>query len=164
MEAQPLDASTKVYALPALLDQLRSWRASGQRIAFTNGCFDLMHLGHVSYLEAVRNCADRLVLGLNTDASVQRLKGPTRPIVDQRARARVAAALQAVDAVVLFDEDTPAHLIEQLRPDILAKGADYQMHEIVGADFVRQSGGEVHRIPLVEGYSTSALVRKIQRA
>ncbi len=152
----------KHLSLPALLKLLSQWRATGQRIVFTNGCFDLMHPGHVAYLEAARAQGERLVIGLNSDRSVRALKGKTRPILPEAARARLLAALAAVDAVVIFDEDTPAALIEQVRPDVLAKGADYQIHEVVGADFVQSCGGRVALIEFVEGYSTSGIVQRIR--
>ncbi len=152
----------KIIEIEQLLPKLAIARANGQRIVFTNGCFDLMHLGHVTYLEAARNQGDLLVIGLNTDASVSRLKGPQRPIISEQARARVMAALEVVSYVVLFDEDTPLNLIRSVKPDILVKGADYQVSEIVGADFVMASGGKVERIPFVEGYSTSSLIERIQ--
>jgi len=153
----------KLLSLPELQDLISQWRATGQRIVFTNGCFDLMHPGHVEYLEAARAQGDRLVIGLNSDRSVRALKGERRPILPEAARARLLAALAAVDAVVIFDEDTPADLIAQLRPDVLAKGADYQAHEVVGADFVQSYGGRVALIEFVEGYSTSEIVRRIRR-
>lgn len=152
----------KHLPLPALLAQLEVWRAAGQRIVFTNGCFDLMHPGHVEYLEAARAEGERLVIGLNSDRSVRALKGETRPILPEHARARLLAALACVDAVVVFDEDTPAALIEQVCPDVLAKGADYQLHEVVGAAFVQARGGRVALIEFVPGFSTSAIVRHIR--
>jgi D-beta-D-heptose 7-phosphate kinase/D-beta-D-heptose 1-phosphate adenosyltransferase len=157
-----MTTANKHQNLPALLRQLEAWRTEGTRIVFTNGCFDLMHPGHVEYLEAARAEGDRLVVGLNSDRSVRSLKGASRPILPEAARARLLAALATVDAVVIFDEDTPAALIEQVRPDVLAKGADYQVHQVVGADFVQQYGGRVALIAFVDGYSTSAIVRKIQ--
>ncbi|GAB3320522.1 D-glycero-beta-D-manno-heptose 1-phosphate adenylyltransferase [Larkinella ripae] len=138
--------------------------AEGQRIVFTNGCFDLLHLGHIDYLEKARQTADKLILGLNTDASVSCIKGPLRPVVNEYARARLMAALEFVDAVTLFDEPTPLALIQALKPDVLVKGDDYAVADIVGADVVRQNGGRVQTIPLVAGYSTTALIRKIQEA
>jgi len=153
----------KLLPLADLLDLLPQWRAAGQRIVFTNGCFDLMHPGHVEYLEAARAQGDRLVIGLNSDRSVRALKGEARPILPEAARARLLAALAAVDAVVIFDEDTPAALIEQVRPDLLAKGADYQIHEVVGADLVQSYGGQVVLIEFVAGYSTSNIVQRIQK-
>ncbi|GAA4452039.1 D-glycero-beta-D-manno-heptose 1-phosphate adenylyltransferase [Nibrella saemangeumensis] len=139
------------------------WRTEGQRVVFTNGCFDIVHLGHIDYLEKARNLGDKLILGLNTDASVSRLKGPLRPVVNEYARARLMAALAFVDAVTLFDEPTPLELIRAVRPDILVKGDDYTAENIVGADFVIQQGGSVQTVPLVKGYSTSSLIEKITK-
>ena len=138
------------------------WRQNEEKIVFTNGCFDLLHIGHVDYLEQAAELGNRLVVGPNTDASVQRLKGPQRPINPEQARARVLAALACVDAVILFDEDTPQALIEALRPDILVKGDDYTPENIVGADFVLKHGGSVRTVPLVQGFSSSELIRKIR--
>lgn len=136
------------------------WRAAGARVVFTNGCFDLLHPGHVSLLEAAAREGDRLVVALNTDASVRRLKGPSRPVQDEAARARVMGALRCVDLVVLFDEDTPLRTIETLLPDVLVKGADYREDQVVGADVVKANGGRVALVDLVAGRSTSALVAK----
>lgn len=137
------------------------WRQAGQLLVFTNGCFDLLHLGHITYLEQARGLGNRLLVGLNTDDSVRRLKGKQRPIVPQMARARMLAALACVDAVVLFEQDTPLQLIQTLCPDILVKGGDYNPETIVGADFVVQRGGRVEVIPLLEGFSTTEIVKKI---
>ncbi len=136
-------------------------RSEGKQVVFTNGCFDILHLGHVDYLEKARNLGDYLVVGLNSDASVSRIKGPSRPVVEEKSRARVMASLSFVDAVVIFDQATPQELIEFLRPDILTKGQDYLPENIVGAKFVLESGGRVETIPLVEGFSTSRIVDKI---
>jgi rfaE bifunctional protein nucleotidyltransferase chain/domain len=145
-------------AIAALRTRLRR---AGKRVVFTNGVFDILHRGHVEYLAKARSCGDLLIVGLNTDASVRRLKGKGRPLQLQRDRATVLAALKAVDYVILFDEDTPAELIARIRPDILVKGADYRLSEIVGADLVRSYGGKVKRIRLTPGRSTSAIVRKL---
>ncbi|MEL6535343.1 MAG: D-glycero-beta-D-manno-heptose 1-phosphate adenylyltransferase [Bacteroidota bacterium] len=138
------------------------WQQNGERVVFTNGCFDILHLGHVDYLEKARAKGDRLIVGLNTDQSVSRLKGPSRPLVNEQDRARVMAALQCVDAVVLFGEETPLELIQLLSPDVLVKGGDYTLETIVGADVVLDKGGVVETIAFVEGRSTTALVQKIQ--
>lgn len=130
-------------------------------IVFTNGCFDLLHFGHVEYLERARAMGDFLFVGLNTDDSVRRLKGAPRPLQSQTARARVLAELESVDGVVLFDEDTPDRLIERIRPDVLVKGADYRVHEIAGRDFVEAYGGEVRTVPLIEGISTTTLMEQL---
>ena len=145
--------------LPAVL---ADWRARGRRVVFTNGCFDLLHLGHVDYLEHARHLGDALVVGLNTDASVGALK-PGRPLQDQAGRARVLAALAFVDAVVLFDEPTPLALIEAVQPDVLVKGDDYALDGIVGHESVLKRGGQVLTVPLVAGYSTSRIVERIRR-
>jgi rfaE bifunctional protein nucleotidyltransferase chain/domain len=139
------------------------WRMKGDRIVFTNGCFDILHRGHVEYLQEAATLGNRLVIGLNSDASVQRLgKGGDRPYNDQDSRAKVLAALRLVDAVVLFDQDTPLELIQHIGPDVLVKGGDYTEDQIVGAEYVRANGGEVRSLKLVEGYSTSRLVDRIQ--
>ncbi len=137
------------------------WSLLEQRVVFTNGCFDILHLGHVEYLEAASQLGDVLVVGLNADASIRRLKGPSRPILPQEARARLLAALEFVEAVIIFDEDTPEKLIEALRPDVLVKGGDYTEDQIAGAAFVRSYGGEVALLPYIPGYSTTSLIQKI---
>src|SRR6202140_5101488 len=137
------------------------WRASGETIVFTNGCFDLLHVGHITLLEDCRRFGSKLILGLNTDASVSRLKGPTRPIVGERERARVMAALAAVDAVVLFDEDTPLELIGPPMPNVLVKGGDYTLDTVVGHEEVAAYGGRVEIVPTVEGFSTTNIVKKL---
>lgn len=139
------------------------WRMKGDRIVFTNGCFDILHRGHVEYLQEAAALGDRLVIGLNTDASVRRLgKGDGRPYNDQESRAKVLAALRLVDAVVLFDQDTPLELIQAIGPDVLVKGGDYTEEQIVGAEVVKARGGEVHSLKLVEGFSTTGLVDRIR--
>lgn len=145
-----------------LLEAIYTWRKDGERIVFTNGCFDILHLGHVDYLSRAADQGDRLVIALNTDASVAKLKGPHRPINDQRSRAMLLAALSFTDAIVYFDEPTPYELIRLARPDVLVKGADYKPEEIVGNEMVRDSGGRVVTIPFVEGYSTSAIEQRIR--
>mgnify|MGYP001627209627 CR=1 FL=1 len=137
-------------------------RSSGKRVVFTNGVFDILHAGHVMYLEEARKLADVLVLGLNTDASVRRLKGPDRPINREGDRALVVSALRSVDHVVLFEEDTPRTVIETLLPDVLVKGADYTRDTIVGADIVEQNGGVVVTIPLLEGRSTTNVINRVR--
>jgi rfaE bifunctional protein nucleotidyltransferase chain/domain len=132
-----------------------------KRVVFTNGCFDILHPGHVEYLEAARALGDHLVVGINDDASVRRLKGPLRPVNPVAARARVLAALACVDAVLIFSEDTPAQLIAQVLPDVLVKGGDWPVEQIVGREIVLARGGEVHSIPLSPGYSTSGIIARI---
>ena len=155
---------SKILSREGAVEQAARWRSEGQRIVFTNGCFDIVHLGHIDYLEKARQLGDKLILGLNTDASVSCIKGPLRPVVNEYARARLMAALAFVDAVTLFGEPTPLELIQAVRPTILVKGDDYTVDTIVGADFVLQNGGSVQTIPLVKGYSTTGLIEKIRLA
>lgn len=157
-----MNSKDKILSLSDLQEQVQAWRNQGQKIVFTNGCFDILHLGHVDYLEKARQLGDKLVLGLNTDASINRIKGPSRPLQDEMSRARVMASLLFVDAVVFFDEDTPLELIKAVQPDILVKGDDYTIENIVGQDVVTARGGEVKTIPLVKGYSTTNVVKKIE--
>ncbi|MFW7380132.1 MAG: D-glycero-beta-D-manno-heptose-7-phosphate kinase [Oligoflexus sp.] len=153
----------KRLPLDALVKHLSEHRARQQKIVFTNGCFDLLHAGHISYLEEARSLGDLLVVGVNTDASIRRLKGPTRPIIPAEQRMSLLAALECVDYVVDFSEDTPARLIEIVSPDVLVKGADYQIHEIVGADTVHRAGGTVKTISFVEGLSTSEIIARVKQ-
>ncbi len=140
------------------------WRIKGDRIVFTNGCFDILHRGHVTYLQQAAALGHRLVVGLNSDASVRRQrKGPERPLNNEESRALVLAALRCVDAVVVFDDDTPLDLITAIRPDVLVKGGDWSVDRIVGADVVKAAGGTVHSLPLVDGFSTTSLVEKIRK-
>jgi D-beta-D-heptose 7-phosphate kinase/D-beta-D-heptose 1-phosphate adenosyltransferase len=156
--------SRKTLTLPVLLQELERRRRLGQKIAFTNGCFDVLHAGHVQYLQDARAQADVLVVGLNSDASIRALKGPSRPIQPLTARAAVMAGLQAVDYVVAFDDATPKRIIEAIRPDVLVKGADYQKADVVGADVVETYGGRVHLSPVREGYSTTNLIDRLRAA
>lgn len=158
-----MNSTDKIFTLPQLQEQVNTWRSQGQKIVFTNGCFDLLHLGHVDYLEKARQLGDKLVLGLNTDASISRIKGPSRPLQDEMSRARIMASLLFIDAVVLFDENTPLELIEAVQPDILVKGDDYTIESIVGHEVVLGRGGEVRTVPLVKGYSTTNIVKKIEK-
>jgi rfaE bifunctional protein nucleotidyltransferase chain/domain len=137
------------------------WKLEGE-VVFTNGCFDILHLGHIDYLEKSKKLGSKLVVGLNTDASVKRLKGPERPLNNEYARARMLAALACTDAIILFDEATPLELITAISPDVLVKGSDYTVDKIVGADFVIEHGGSVKTIDLVEGYSTTGMIEKIK--
>jgi D-beta-D-heptose 7-phosphate kinase/D-beta-D-heptose 1-phosphate adenosyltransferase len=154
-------AGEKILDLDHARTRVAEWRASGETIVFTNGCFDLLHVGHITLLEDCRRFGSKLVLGLNTDASICRLKGPSRPIVGERERARVMAALAAVDAVVLFEEDTPLELIRALQPNVLVKGGDYTVETVVGHEDVLAAGGRVEIVPTVEGFSTTNIVKKL---
>lgn len=140
--------------------RVETWKAEGLKVGFTNGCFDIIHPGHIFQLEAARARCDRLILGLNADRSVRELKGPTRPVNDEISRARVLAALSCVDAVVLFAEETPEELIKLLTPNLLVKGNDYTIDQVVGADYVLASGGEVYLAPLQEGHSTTSIIQR----
>ncbi len=157
-----MKTSDKICDLGQLQTLVNRWREEG-KIVFTNGCFDILHLGHVDYLEQAAAKGSRLIVGLNTDSSVKRLKGPERPVNNEYARARVLAALQFVDAVVLFEEDTPANLIEAVCPDVLIKGNDYTIENIIGAKFVIANGGSVETIPLVPGVSTTNILSTIKK-
>jgi D-beta-D-heptose 7-phosphate kinase / D-beta-D-heptose 1-phosphate adenosyltransferase len=160
----PFDGRTdpqKIFSLESVLQLCRGWREQGLKIAFTNGCFDLLHPGHISLLEQARRSADRLVVGLNADLSIRRLKGPNRPIQGEVARATVLAAVKSVDAVVIFEEDTPIRLIEVLEPDVLVKGADYTVATVVGADLVQKRGGKVILAELLTGHSTTETVKRV---
>jgi D-beta-D-heptose 7-phosphate kinase/D-beta-D-heptose 1-phosphate adenosyltransferase len=157
-------SNDKVLERQALLHELDSRRRLGQRIAFTNGCFDVLHAGHVQYLQEARIQADVLVIGLNSDASIRALKGPGRPVNPATARSLVLAALQAVNYVTIFDEATPLELITAVRPDVLVKGADYRKSQVVGAEFVESYGGRVHLAALHDGYSTTNILQRLDAA
>ncbi len=153
----------KIFDREKLENQLAIWRFKGQKIVFTNGCFDLLHLGHIDYLAKAKDLGDILIIGVNTDGSVRRLKGATRPITDENSRSTIIASLQFVSAVVLFNEDTPYELIQQVQPDVLVKGSDYKAEDIVGFDIVKAKGGEIVTIDYLEGYATSAIEEKIRK-
>jgi D-beta-D-heptose 7-phosphate kinase/D-beta-D-heptose 1-phosphate adenosyltransferase len=159
-----LAIDSKVLPLAPALDQIAAWRAAGLKVGFTNGCFDLIHPGHVRLLAAARAQCDRLVVALNSDASVQRLKGPERPVQNEAARATVMASMAAADLVVIFEEDTPERLIRAILPDVLIKGADYTIQQVVGADIVQAAGGRVALIPIEAGHSTTGTIRRINAA
>jgi rfaE bifunctional protein nucleotidyltransferase chain/domain len=150
-------------ALGALADERRLWRQRGLSVVFTNGCFDLLHAGHIALLERARAEGDMLVVGLNSDASVRVIKGETRPVMPEAERAETLLSVEAVDRVVLYDESTPLRLIRALQPDVLVKGADWPLDAIVGRDVVETAGGRVVRVELVEGRSTSAVLDRIRR-
>lgn len=150
----------QLYSRPELVQARAAWRAAGKRVVFTNGCYDLLHPGHVRLLERARNLGDILILALNSDASVQRLKGPARPLLSQDQRAELAAALEAVDAVTFFSEDTPRELIAEVLPDVLVKGADWS-HFIAGREEVEAAGGQVLTLPLEPGYSSTSIEQRI---
>lgn len=151
---------SKLYTRSDLVLQRRAWKSASQKVVFTNGCYDILHPGHIRLLERARSLGDVLILALNTDSSVQRLKGPSRPFFDQQTRAALAMHLEAVDAVILFDEDTPRDLIAALLPDVLVKGADWA-HFIAGREEVEAAGGQVHALSLEPGYSTSDIAEEV---
>jgi D-beta-D-heptose 7-phosphate kinase / D-beta-D-heptose 1-phosphate adenosyltransferase len=149
----------------SMLDErLKEWRQQGARIGFTNGCFDLLHPGHIKVLTAARGLCDRLIVGLNSDASVRRLKGEGRPVQEAHARAEVLAALEAVDLVIVFEQDTPLELLKRVRPKVLIKGGDYRLDQVVGREQVEADGGEVVLVDLVPGFSTTELVKRSRTA
>jgi D-glycero-beta-D-manno-heptose 1-phosphate adenylyltransferase len=150
----------RIYSRTQLMEVRLRWKGEGKTVVFTNGCYDLLHPGHVRLLEQARSLGDVLILALNTDSSVSRMKGPTRPLISENDRAEMAAALTAVDAVTLFDEDTPRELIAEVLPDVLVKGADWS-HFVAGREEVEAAGGKVLNLPLEPGYSTTAMVEKI---
>ena len=154
---------TQATPLEELVDERRDWQANGHPVVFTNGCFDLLHLGHLELLEQARGAGDVLVVGINSDTSVTRLKGPGRPVIPEGERAETLLALEAVDRVVVYDEETPLEVIEALRPDVLVKGADWAIDEIVGREVVEAAGGRVLRVELLPERSTSGLIEKIKR-
>ncbi|MBI5587973.1 MAG: D-glycero-beta-D-manno-heptose 1-phosphate adenylyltransferase [Deltaproteobacteria bacterium] len=151
----------KVISLKRLTEELKAKRKRGKKIVFTNGCFDIIHAGHVRYLNKARSLGDILVVGLNSDSSVKAIKGETRPIVPQNERAEVLSALTSVDYIVIFNDPTPVKLIREIKPDILAKGADWAAKDIVGGGIVRENGGKIARITLVKGRSTTNIIKKI---
>ena len=158
-----MKSDDKIVSRENFLLRIQRWRNKKIKVVFTNGCFDILHPGHIDYLEKARECGDLLVVGVNTDKSVSSIKGDSRPINNEMTRAKVLAALASVDLVTFFDEDTPLELIRESHPDVLVKGSDYEIDQIVGADEVIRSGGEVKTISLLQGFSTTAIIKIIQR-
>lgn len=153
----------KICDLTKMKGLVSAWKKEGKKVVFTNGVFDLLHIGHITYLAKASELGDKLIIGLNSDSSVKRIKGDDRPVNDQNSRAALLAALFFVDGIVLFDEDTPINLISNLLPDILVKGADYAVENIIGAKEVIANGGEVKTIDFVEGYSSTSIIEKIRK-
>lgn len=151
-------------SLAQLVDTRNQWALDKKKVVFTNGCFDILHFGHIHYLADAADCGDKLVVGLNSDSSVKRLKGPTRPINDIMTRKLILASLSFVDAVIIFEEETPLKLIQQVTPDVLVKGGDWNPSQIVGSDWVLQHGGKVQSLPFVKGYSTTSIETKIKNS
>lgn len=157
--------NSKIYQREADLKiQVQKWQNQQKKVIFTNGCFDILHVGHVTYLEEAKNEGDKLIVAVNADESVRKLKGPGRPVNDEKSRLTVLAALQSVDAVILFGEDTPYELINTLRPDMLVKGGDYPVESIVGYSLVTGYGGQVKALSLVRGYSTTRTEQKLKKS
>lgn len=152
----------KIYSIEALKTKLNFWRFKEKKIVFSNGCFDLLHLGHIDYLSKASDYGDVLIIGLNTDKSVAKLKGFGRPITDEKSRSVILASLFFVDAIILFDDETPLKLIETIQPDVLIKGSDYKVEEIVGYDIVKAKDGEIISIDFLPGYSTTSIENKIK--
>jgi len=154
---------TKLFYISDLVEQVKKWRIENKKIVFTNGCFDLLHIGHITYLSEASSFGDKMIIGLNSDTSTKILKGPNRPVNDQNSRSVMLAAMYFVDAVILFDEDTPQNLITAILPDVLVKGGDYNIYQIVGGKEIIANGGDVKTIDFVEGHSSSLLIKKIQQ-
>ena len=156
--------TSKIYSLLDLKVQSDKWKENGKKIVFTNGCFDLVHRGHIEVLANTADLGDKLIIGLNSDSSIKELKGENRPIMDEISRAILLASLQFVDAIVFFSDETPLNLIETLVPDILAKGGDYKVTEISGNEVVLENGGEVILVPFIDGFSSTNIVEKIKQS
>ena len=156
--------NSKIYNLDALTTQVEEWKATGNKVVFTNGCFDIIHRGHIEVLALTANLGDKLIIGINSDQSIQKLKGEDRPIIDEQSRAILLAALSFVDAIVLFSDDTPLKLINALLPDVLAKGGDYEIETIVGHEIVQKNGGKVKLVPFLDGFSSTTIIDKIKKS
>ena len=153
----------KIFSVENLKLQVEKWKATGEKVVFTNGCFDIVHQGHIEVLARTADLGTKLIIGLNSDSSIQKLKGKNRPIIQQQSRAILLASFSFVDAVVLFSEDTPINLISTLLPDILAKGGDYEIETIVGHEIVQKNGGKVILVPFVDGFSSTTIIEKIKK-
>tara|TARA_B100000780_G_scaffold55304_1_gene34759 strand:- start:717 stop:1208 length:492 start_codon:yes stop_codon:yes gene_type:complete len=158
------DINSKIYNLDTLTTQVEQWKKSGNKIVFTNGCFDIIHRGHIEVLASTADLGNKLIIGLNSDQSIQNIKGEGRPIIDEQSRAILLAALSFVDAIILFSQDTPLKLIGALLPNVLAKGGDYEIENIVGHEIVQQNGGKVKLVPFIDGYSSTSIIKKIKNS
>ena len=154
----------KIFSLSDLKNQVNAWKQAGENVVFTNGCFDIIHRGHIEVLAQTADLGDKLIIGLNSDTSIQKLKGENRPIIDEQARSILLAAFSFVDAVILFPEDTPINLISALLPDVLAKGGDYEIETIVGHEIIQNNGGKVKLVPFVDGFSSTTIINKIKKS
>ena len=155
--------NSKIFSFDDLKNQVNAWKQAGEEVVFTNGCFDIIHRGHIEVLAQTADLGDRLIIGLNSDSSIQKLKGEDRPIIDEQARAILLSALSFVDAVILFPEETPINLISMLLPDVLAKGGDYEIETIVGHKIIQNNGGKVILVPFVDGFSSTTIIDKIKK-
>ena len=156
--------NSKIFSLDDLKNQVNAWKQAGEEVVFTNGCFDIIHKGHIEVLAQTADLGDRLLIGLNSDSSIQKLKGEDRPIIDEQARDILLSALSFVDAVILFPEETPINLISTLLPDVLAKGGDYEIETIVGHEIIQNNGGKVKLVPFVDGFSSTTIIEKIKNS
>ena len=156
--------NSTIFSLDNLKNQVNAWKKAGEEIVFTNGCFDIIHRGHIEVLAQTADLGDRLIIGLNSDSSIQKLKGEDRPIIDEQARAIFLSALSFVDAVILFPEETPINLISMLLPDVLAKGGYYEIETIVGHKIIQNNGGKVILVPFVDGFSSTTIIDKIKNS
>ena len=154
----------KIYSLKELKKKVTAWKQAGEEVVFTNGCFDIIHKGHVEVLARTADLGNKLIIGLNSDSSIQKLKGKDRPIMDEQCRAFLLASLSFVDAVVLFSDETPINLISTLKPDVLAKGGDYKISTIVGYKEVQENGGQVILVPFIDGFSSTTIIEKIKKS
>ncbi len=154
----------KIYSLIELENQVNAWKQAGEEVVFTNGCFDIIHRGHIEVLAQTADLGSKLIVGLNSDSSIQKLKSKNRPIIDEQSRAILLASFSFVDAIVLFSEETPIKLISALKPDVLAKGGDYKINTIVGHKIVQENGGQVILVPFVDGFSSTAIIDKIKKS
>ena len=155
---------SKIYNLDCLTTKVEQWKLAGNKVIFTNGCFDIIHRGHVEVLARTADLGDKLIIGLNSDQSIQKIKGNDRPIIDEQSRAILLAALSFVDAIILFSEATPLKLIDALLPDVLAKGGDYEIETIIGHEIVQHNGGKVKLVPFVDGFSSTNIIDKIKNS
>ncbi len=156
--------NNKIYSAEELKVQVNIWKQKGEEIVFTNGCFDVVHRGHIEVLAHTADLGDKLIIGLNSDTSIKKIKGKNRPIIKEESRAILLASLTFVDAVILFSEETPYNLVKQIVPDILAKGGDYKIEEIAGNDIVKENGGEIILVPFIDGFSTTEIIEKIKNS
>ena len=162
MSKQLNKLKAKIFHIEDLSQIIKEWRLDGNKIVFTNGCFDLIHLGHLEVLARSADLGDRLVVGINSDKSIKRIKGKSRPIIEEDSRAKQLAAIEFIDAVILFNEDTPHNLISFINPDIITKGGDYKKNDVVGNELMNKKSGEVVIIPLTQGFSTTSILEKIK--